>query len=176
MTMLRLDLLRLDRDRNVEISAEIPPDDAMWKGLETGFSGPVSVVLHASLAGGGGAAGAQIVVRGMIRGGWVRECRRCLEGVAGLLETEVTWVFQEAGLPGAEEGGDVHLYAGGATDLNLTDAVREEVLLAIDPYVVCDSECRGLCPMCGTNLNEGVCDCTRAEPDPRWDALRTLKS
>ncbi|MGB1779712.1 MAG: DUF177 domain-containing protein, partial [Longimicrobiales bacterium] len=58
----------------------------------------------------------------------------------------------------------------------LSKAVREEMILAVNPYVVCEPECRGLCPKCGANLNEGACDCTDDEVDPRWAALRDLKS
>jgi uncharacterized protein len=54
--------------------------------------------------------------------------------------------------------------------------VREEVVLAVNPYVVCDPECRGLCPKCGAKLDEGECGCADDEADPRWAALRDLKS
>jgi len=66
-------------------------------------------------------------------------------------------------------------YNPGAGELDLSDAVREEVLLAMNPYVVCDPECPGLCPRCGANLKEGPCGCEETESDPRWDALRELK-
>jgi uncharacterized protein len=59
--------------------------------------------------------------------------------------------------------------------LELGQAVREEVVLAMNPYVVCDPECPGLCPQCGANLKEGPCGCEEDELDPRWDALRELK-
>jgi uncharacterized protein len=60
--------------------------------------------------------------------------------------------------------------------LDLSEAVREEVVLAIDPYVVCDPGCPGLCPKCGADLKDGDCGCTEEESDPRWDTLRELKS
>jgi uncharacterized protein len=39
---------------------------------------------------------------------------------------------------------------------------------------LCDSECRGLCPVCGTNLNRGTCECKRDWDDPRFAVLKTL--
>jgi uncharacterized protein len=52
--------------------------------------------------------------------------------------------------------------------------IREELILAVPEYVLCREECRGLCPRCGKDLNEGPCAC-RPEPDPRWAALEALK-
>jgi uncharacterized protein len=73
------------------------------------------------------------------------------------------------------EDGDARVFEARAPKLDLSEPVREEVVLAIDPYVVCDPECKGLCPRCGANLNVEVCGCSFDEPDPRWDALRALK-
>lgn len=42
-------------------------------------------------------------------------------------------------------------------DLDITDDVRQEILLSYPVKVVCREDCRGLCPQCGTNLNERSC-------------------
>lgn len=57
-------------------------------------------------------------------------------------------------------------------NLDLTEVVRQNILLAIPPYPVCRSQCAGLCPQCGRNLNEGPCDCTREHIDPRLQVLK----
>ena len=54
------------------------------------------------------------------------------------------------------------------------DAVRADVLLSLPIKWVCREECRGLCPKCGANLNQGDCGCTFREEDPRLAALRKL--
>ena len=59
--------------------------------------------------------------------------------------------------------------------MDMSSAVREEVFLAMDSYVVCDPDCRGLCSKCGADLNEDMCGCTDEGTDPRWAALRDLK-
>ena len=84
-------------------------------------------------------------------------------------------VFLSSDTPGVEEDGDARVLDARAPELDLSGPVREEVVLAVDPYVVCDPECRGLCPRCGANLNIEACGCSFHEPDPRWDALRALK-
>ena len=63
----------------------------------------------------------------------------------------------------------------GARSLDLRPAVREEWLLAAPAFVLCREDCKGLCPRCGADLNEGPCSCTKTEIDPRWASLAALK-
>lgn len=58
--------------------------------------------------------------------------------------------------------------------VDLTDEVRQSIILALPTYPVCRTACRGVCAKCGKNLNEGPCACTQAEPDDRWGALDKL--
>ena len=53
--------------------------------------------------------------------------------------------------------------------------VWEDIVLAMPPKLLCRPDCRGLCPRCGKNLNEGPCEC-KPEIDPRWAALQNLTS
>jgi uncharacterized protein len=46
---------------------------------------------------------------------------------------------------------------------------------ALPMSVLCRDDCAGLCPRCGADLNEGSCDCTDDEMDPRWAALEALR-
>lgn len=50
--------------------------------------------------------------------------------------------------------------------LDLTGDIREDLLLEVPPYPVCSPDCRGRCPQCGKNLNDGPCGCP---PRPDWD-------
>jgi uncharacterized protein len=75
-----------------------------------------------------------------------------------------------------DDDGTMYVFEPKGSELNLSNAVREEVLLAVNPFVECKPECRGLCPRCGANLNEAPCECRQDEADPRWAALRKLKS
>lgn len=167
--MLSLDLGRLVREGSVRVEARLPTDAPLWEGTEVRWAGPVEVALNASLAGTG-----EVVVRGTIEGELAQECRRCLEPVTGVFEHEVTTVFVESDDPVAADDDGVLVYDSGEA-LDLSRAVREEVILAVDPYVVCDPECQGLCPSCGVNGNRESCSCGEDEPDPRWEALRALK-
>jgi uncharacterized protein len=59
--------------------------------------------------------------------------------------------------------------------LDLTEPLREHVLLAVPRYVLCGEDCRGLCPRCGTNWNTAECQCAVHGEDDRWAPLRRLK-
>ena len=51
--------------------------------------------------------------------------------------------------------------------------VTEAFVLAMDTKNLCSDDCKGLCPKCGADLNQGPCSC-RPETDPRWAALSQL--
>ncbi len=59
--------------------------------------------------------------------------------------------------------------------IDLTPAMREQILLSIPPSPVCREDCKGLCPSCGKDLNDGACGCDRTVVDPRWEALKGLQ-
>lgn len=168
--MLRLDLALLDREGSVLVEAQIPADDPMWEGLGFSLQDSAQVRLHASVAGTG-----EVVVRGDVTMSVVQGCRRCLEPVSGKMTTDVTMVFLPSDIPGVEDDGDARVFDAKASELDLIVPVREELVLGIDLYVVCDPECKGLCPRCGVNRNTDSCDCTVGESDSRWDALRALQ-
>jgi uncharacterized protein len=58
--------------------------------------------------------------------------------------------------------------------IDLTEAIRQYVLLATPMKPLCSAECAGLCPTCGHNLNQGPCNCPPQEIDPRWAKLYRL--
>lgn len=58
--------------------------------------------------------------------------------------------------------------------LDLDELLREDILLDMPVKFLCSPDCRGLCPRCGKNLNEGDCGCDRRETDPRLAVLKEL--
>jgi uncharacterized protein len=58
--------------------------------------------------------------------------------------------------------------------VDLTEAVRQALVLAQPMQMLCRPDCAGLCPQCGADLNEGRCVCPPAVIDPRWSALGRL--
>jgi len=71
------------------------------------------------------------------------------------------------------EGADEETYRG--KEIDLDPILREQLVLALPGYPVCKESCKGLCTVCGANLNERECDCERRVPDPRWAGLEKFK-
>lgn len=112
-------------------------------------------------------------------------CARCLEptgkDVVGSF-TVVVRRLREGELPpdqseeeidiGGEE--DVRYIPRDQYTLDIADLVRDVLLLAVPLKLLCDEECRGLCPTCGVNLNTSRCDCRANPADSRWQRLSGL--
>lgn len=165
--MLFVDLHRLRREGRARIDGEIPPDAAFWEDLDVAPVSPLEVRLEAQQAG------ADVVVRGRVRGEFGLGCRRCLVGVTRSIDEEIGILYREGEVE--DEGGDVLALPERGTVLDLAPAIREQVLLAVPQYAYCREECQGLCPHCGANLNEATCECRVEELDDRWAPLRQLR-
>jgi uncharacterized protein len=99
------------------------------------------------------------------------ECVRCLETFAQPLafRLEERFLFSSA----LSKGGPVFpILEGGFIDLS--EPLREHILLAMPMRPLCRPDCRGLCSQCGQNLNEGTCDCEKEAIDYRLIALKDL--
>jgi uncharacterized protein len=59
--------------------------------------------------------------------------------------------------------------------IDLGDLAREQFYLALPMKPLCAEACKGLCPRCGMDLNQGTCDCRPEWQDPRFEALKALK-
>lgn len=165
---LLLDLRSLERGPR-EWSVRVPVEGGPWAGTELQLADPPLVELRATLTGDRG-----VHVRGRITTDVVLECRRCLEPLPRTLEVALDLLFDRDVDPGAA-GLAVYPLEAESTRLDLGPVVREQLLLAVPDFPLCREDCAGLCPRCGTNLNERSCDCVLEEPDPRWDVLRRLR-
>jgi uncharacterized protein len=166
--MLAIPLAALEQEGALEIQAAIPPDDACWEGTEFRFSTPLSVMGRALWVQSG-----EVLVRVRLEGRMAQDCRRCLEPVEVPVQEELDLLF--APVDEGEEDESARPLPVGQTELDLAEALREEVILSQSTFALCTPDCKGLCPQCGVNLNEEQCQCSVEESDPRWDALRTLK-
>ncbi len=109
-----------------------------------------------------------IVVDGEVAVAWHGTCRRCLEPTGGVSVSEVHERYQRLLT-------DPEAFAIEGDQLDLRSIARELVLLDTPSTPLCREGCAGLCPSCGTNLNEGACGCTAVPADPRWSALDPLR-
>ena len=73
----------------------------------------------------------------------------------------------------SEENEDEWVFPLEGDSADLDDIVRTVFVLNLDSKLLCKEDCKGLCPQCGKNLNEGPCNCQK-ELDPRFAALKQL--
>lgn len=59
--------------------------------------------------------------------------------------------------------------------INLSEFVREQMLLEQPMKHLCSEDCKGLCSHCGKDLNQGPCGCQEKHGDARWEALRNFR-
>ncbi len=81
-------------------------------------------------------------------------------------------IYTGVPLPLPEEPGDFTIDEHHVIDL--TEAIRQYIVLASPMKPLCREECAGLCQNCGYNLNQGACGCPQPEVDPRWSELMKL--
>ncbi len=152
------------------VEGEISPEDPLWEGTDIALSEPLRVDLRAQPVGDG------ILVRGRMQARLALECRRCLVQVPTEIDDTVDLLYES--LDDVDEddlSGEVYPIPDRGTELDLGPALREQLLLRVPRFVVCDQACRGLCPQCGTDLNQGTCDCVPDTGGSPWDALKKLK-
>jgi uncharacterized protein len=111
-----------------------------------------------------------LYAQGQLRASLPQECSRCLTELDQPVSMRLAELFHyppENAPPEAPKvSDDAHL--------DLTPLVREDMLLSVPMRVLCRPDCKGLCPQCGANWNEGPCDCPAEAIDPRWAGLADL--
>ena len=107
-------------------------------------------------------------------------CSRCLEAFAWPVDTAFDLVYHPQSTNVGE--GEVEVEAEDLStafyenhQIDLDQLMREQFYLVLPMKPLCREDCRGLCPVCGTNLNRGTCECKREWEDPRLAGLRALK-
>jgi uncharacterized protein len=102
----------------------------------------------------------ELVVRGKLSTQLDLRCTRCSE----FFSTTVAVSDFLRAYP-APEGVDA---------VDVTEDLREELLLQIPGFPVCSEECKGLCVQCGADLNKGSCGCAKGDSGGAWSALDGL--
>lgn len=124
--------------------------------------------------------GEGILVTGRVKTRVRVPCRRCLGDAEVPVELQLEEQFRPSidiisGHPiPVEDGQEEATRTDEHHMLDLTEVVRQNLVLAIPMSVLCKADCLGLCPACGRNLNDGDCGCQPAGGDSRLSVLRDL--
>lgn len=107
-------------------------------------------------------------------------CARCLEPVVEEVSKDFDLYYRRAGenqrheeVRITDEDTDIGFFRGNG--LFLADVLAEQVNLLVPMKTICRSDCRGLCPHCGANLNQEECRCEAQSSDPRLAPLARFK-
>jgi uncharacterized protein len=98
-------------------------------------------------------------------------CERCLREAKVAVAAE-----QQEFVPTAKDGWDESELSPFIQDMiaDISGLAREATVLSVPSQMVCSPECRGLCQVCGQDLNAGPCGCPAEAIDERWSALRDI--
>lgn len=102
-------------------------------------------------------------------------CSRCLQPVIYPFDIDVSYRYDvsDDGSATIDDDEEKVSYIDGY-DLDIDGLIDEEVMIGFPMKVLCEEDCKGLCKVCGANLNKGECGCDRTEPDPRMSIIKDL--
>ncbi|HWP71919.1 MAG TPA: DUF177 domain-containing protein [Gemmatimonadaceae bacterium] len=162
--MLTFDRSSLET-KAARVDGKLASDDPVWHEEDPR---PVDgVVVSGRLSSAGEE---RFYFSGSMSGDVGAECRRCLAPARAHVEEELHLLFADATDEDSDES-DVYMLEPRATTVDLRPALREQWLLAVPGFALCREDCKGLCPRCGADLNQGPCNC-EIQIDPRWAALK----
>ncbi len=107
------------------------------------------------------------------------ECSRCLEPFETELVSKIDFIacsldhYESLKSEAVDDEDYVFIDSSNMT-IDITAPVEQALILAVSMKPLCSDSCRGICSMCGKNLNQTKCDCNTEKNDPRWDGLRGL--
>lgn len=99
------------------------------------------------------------------------ECSRCLEKFPYVVDLEIN-----EKLTNDPENKDDEVIFINDENLDINEIIENNVIINLPIQRLCREDCKGLCPMCGTNLNLSTCNCHEENIDPRLEKLKDLFS
>ncbi len=104
------------------------------------------------------------------------ECARCVKNFSLPVQANFRFILllddKRAGLDTGDE--DYTFLSSQENSYDLAPRVRDAIILSVPLKPLCMADCKGLCPVCGLDLNYENCNCRREEVDPRWSRLKDL--
>lgn len=131
-----------------------------FNNIEYSFEGPIHIegTLNKSEDG--------IVFKGNILAKVKTVCSRCLDEVVKDLNID----FEEEFKKTQDELG----YTISDNHIDITKLIEDNIFLNVPLKTLCSESCKGLCPVCGTNLNKSTCSCDTQIIDPRLEKLKNF--
>ena len=175
MNALRIDVRELE-DGPQSLKASLTSRDLNLDEGQVQVSGEIVVSLTAEKQSRGG-----VRVRGHLGVNMQLTCARCLDLLPYPLVADFNQYYQSNAyhsLMGeiALQKKDMEVGFFSGDFIEVSDILREQILLGLPMKSLCRKDCRGLCPHCGKNRNRDHCRCGTAAVDPRLAPLLKFKS
>ncbi len=113
-------------------------------------------------------------IHGILETKIVLTCDRCLELFDLYLSPKIDIIISTDKVLEVDSENVIY-FQPGTDEIDISENLRDYLLLSIPIKKNCTDECKGLCPSCGINLNKKSCKCHDDSIDPRWDNLKNLK-
>ncbi|MDZ7672230.1 MAG: DUF177 domain-containing protein [Halanaerobiales bacterium] len=148
------DLLEVGSSRNY--LKELDVDHIDFRGKEISIKDPIKIDLDVLKTD------ASFVLTGELEVSLILQCSRCLKEYAHPIEVEIS---DELLIEDIEDLKNVDVFS----------ILVSDIILEIPIKPLHDEDCKGLCSICGQDLNEGECDCEEEIVDPRLAKLKEYK-
>ncbi len=154
MNPFLISLAQLERQKKINLTGELPPSFLEMPDTEImQCKAPIKYDIEISATTGG------VVTRGSAETEAECRCGRCLCSFIQEVEADICHFFDKSD----------------DQELDISEDVREDIVLELPMNPLCDDDCRGLCLKCGVNLNEKDCGCDRSgEGSLAWSELDKL--
>ena len=99
-------------------------------------------------------------------------CDRCTESFDATIDFEIDERLKKEDLFSENDDPDIITFSG--TSVDFDEIIYTNLYMNLPSKNLCNDNCKGLCPVCGKNLNLGDCGCETQSTDPRFDVLDKL--
>ena len=99
------------------------------------------------------------LVQGILEAELILSCSRCLQKYSSPIKLDISEDVMKNEMEDEEE-------------LYLDDIIVDNIILSLPMKPLCSEDCKGICPQCGQDLNQGECDCEIETVDPRLAKLK----
>ncbi|MBU3195555.1 YceD family protein [Clostridium algidicarnis] len=162
---MSVEIIELNKGKSFkkEVSFIYNKDTISYDGEDIGFVRPIAV------SGDISSNGDVITLIAKVKTELELTCSRCLEKFNYPLNLNLNEEFSFD-----EEIEDENIIILNSDNLDITEVVENSIILTLPMKKLCSEDCKGLCQICGTNLNNQSCDCDKDIIDPRLAKLKQL--
>ncbi len=153
--------LVLNNGAVMEINSDVQLGDFEFNGLKLHFENAVHITGSISNVSG------TLIMKAEASVDFVTQCSRCLDDVKEHFVFSIDEAFSKT-----DKGNSDEVIIIGSDEIDMVEVAEKSLCSALPINYLCSEDCKGLCPVCGCNLNKQTCDCVDDYIDPRLAALK----